>query len=73
MRQESPQMNQNIQLRFVKSPIAQANPKSIINLNKIYNKNLKQKENPIGKFREDEYERSGNQYRFKLLKMKIFV
>jgi hypothetical protein len=59
MRQDSPHMNKNFQLRLVKSPIAQANHKSVININKIHNKNYKLKENQISKFKEDDYERLG--------------
>lgn len=59
MRQDSAQMNQNLQLKLVRSPIAQTNPKSVINISKIYNKNSKTKENQISKFKEDDYERLG--------------
>ena len=59
MRQDSPQMNQNFRLRLVKSPIAQTNPKSVINLSKIYNKNSNSKDNQISKLKEDRYEKLG--------------
>jgi len=59
MRNDSPQMNQNFKLRLVKSPLAQANPKGVVNIRQIYNKSSKLKDNHISKIKEDEFERLG--------------
>lgn len=63
MRKESPlQMNQNLQLKLIKSPLGNANAKSMIALSKIYNKNLKLKENQNAIFKETEYDKIGKIY-----------
>jgi len=59
MRHESPPNNQNLQLKLVKSPIGQANPKSVTNISKIYNKNNKFKDNHLSKFKDDVNETVG--------------
>lgn len=61
MKQEISPNSPNIQLKFIKSSIAQPNPKSVLNLNNIYNKNFKIKNTPNIKFKESEFDnKKGN-------------